>query len=202
MNQVSLRLLLSLAVNRKYKIFHLDISTAFLNSPINEEIYVEQPPGFNGDRDKVWLLLKSIYGLRSSPANWYKTVSERLLSIDFKISDVDECVFYKKTDEKIIMIGIHVDDFVIVCKDEEDYEMFKQQLNMKHTDNGIISSFLNMQFQYDEAKGLLKMNQSEYIRDMLNNFQMTNANSKKTPIVPGEKWMVVLYWTTYRYINR
>ena len=58
----TIRLLLAVAAQKGWKIFHLDVKFMFLNSVLEEEIYVEQPDGFTvqGEEDKVYLLKSSL----------------------------------------------------------------------------------------------------------------------------------------------
>jgi hypothetical protein len=65
----TIRMLLAIAAHKGWKIFQLDVKSAFLNGYLQEEIYVEQPKGFmvEGEEDKVYLLKKALYGLKQAP---------------------------------------------------------------------------------------------------------------------------------------
>ena len=81
------------------KLKQLDIKTAYLNADIEEEIFVDQPPGFvkknaNG-KSYVCRLKKSLYGLKQSGRNWFNTLRDFLLSIQFKPSKSDPCLFLR-----------------------------------------------------------------------------------------------------------
>jgi len=69
----TIRLLLAIATQKGWKIYQLDVKSAFLNGFLQEEIYVEQPEGFvaEGQEDKVYLLKKALYGLKQAPRAWY-----------------------------------------------------------------------------------------------------------------------------------
>jgi hypothetical protein len=69
----SIRILLAYAAHHSFKLFQMDVKSAFLNEPIKEEVYVEQPPGFEDDRypDHVYKLSKALYGLKQAPRAWY-----------------------------------------------------------------------------------------------------------------------------------
>jgi hypothetical protein len=58
--------------------YQMDVKSAFLNEPINEEVYVEQPPGFEDDRypDHVYKLSKALYGIKQAPRTWYKCLKD------------------------------------------------------------------------------------------------------------------------------
>jgi hypothetical protein len=74
----TIRLLLAVAAHRNWKVFQLDVKSAFLNGVLQEEIYVEQPAGFvvQGKADKVYLLKKALYGLKQAPRAWYGRIDE------------------------------------------------------------------------------------------------------------------------------
>jgi hypothetical protein len=65
----SIRILLAYAAHHSFRLFQMDVKSAFLNGLIKEEVYVEQPPGFEDDRypDHVFKLSKALYGLKQAP---------------------------------------------------------------------------------------------------------------------------------------
>jgi hypothetical protein len=65
-----IRIFIAIATQRDWGIRRFDVSTAYFNAPIEEEIYVEPPPGFEEPNKKVWLLKKSLYGAKQSAKNW------------------------------------------------------------------------------------------------------------------------------------
>jgi hypothetical protein len=81
----SIRILLAYATHHSFRLFQMDIKSAFLNGPIKEEVYVEQPPGFEDDRypDHVYKLSKVLYGLKQAPRAWYECLRDFLSSNDF-----------------------------------------------------------------------------------------------------------------------
>lgn len=64
--------MLVVAAQKSWKIFHLDVKSAFLNGVLQEEIYVEQPEELvmQGEEDKVYLLKKTLYGLKQALRVW------------------------------------------------------------------------------------------------------------------------------------
>jgi hypothetical protein len=81
----TIRLVLAIAAQNKWKVFQLDVKSAFLNGILQEEIYVEQPEGFmeQGEEEKVYLLKKALYGLKQAPRAWYSKIDEHLSSLGF-----------------------------------------------------------------------------------------------------------------------
>ncbi|MGV8000454.1 reverse transcriptase domain-containing protein, partial [Mycobacterium kansasii] len=93
----SIRLFLSIACFRKIKIYQMDVKSAFLNGDLHEEVYVEQPMGFEDPKnsDHVYRLKKALYGLKQAPRAWYEKLTKFLLSHDFQIGSVDKTLFVK-----------------------------------------------------------------------------------------------------------
>jgi hypothetical protein len=76
----SIRILLAYAAHHSFKLYQMDVKSAFLNKPINEEVYMEQPPGFEDDKysDHVYKLSKALYGLNQAPRAWYECLRDFL----------------------------------------------------------------------------------------------------------------------------
>jgi hypothetical protein len=77
----SIRILLAYAAHHSFKLFQMDVKSAFPNGPIKEEVYVEQPPSFEDDRypDHVYRLSKALYGLKQAPRAWYECLRDFFL---------------------------------------------------------------------------------------------------------------------------
>ena len=69
----SIRVVLALVGHHGWPIYQMDVKSAFLNGDLQEEVYVEQPPGFviAGKHDMVYRLHKALYGLKQAPRAWY-----------------------------------------------------------------------------------------------------------------------------------
>ena len=76
----AIRILLAYACAHNIKLYQMDVKSAFLNGYINEEIYVEQPPGFEDDKKHNHVYkLKVLYGLKQAPRAWYERLRDFLL---------------------------------------------------------------------------------------------------------------------------
>jgi len=75
----------------------MDVKSAFLNDLIQEEVYVEQRPGFEDSQklDHVYRLKKALYGLKQAPRAWYERLSKFLLEKNFTRGKVDTTLFIK-----------------------------------------------------------------------------------------------------------
>ena len=81
----AIQVLLAFACIKGFKLNQMDVKSAFLNSYIMEEVYVEQPPGFEdiSKPDHVYKLKKALYGIKQAPRAWYKRLSKFLLEQRF-----------------------------------------------------------------------------------------------------------------------
>ena len=108
----AIRLLLAYASSMNIKLYQMDVKSAFLNGIINEEVYVEQPPGFKSQEfpNHVYKLNKALYGLKQAPRAWYDRLSSFLLENEFTRGSVDTTLFTKRDNENLLIIQIYVDD--------------------------------------------------------------------------------------------
>ena len=93
----SIQMLFAFACHKGFTIFQMDVKSAFLNEYILEEVYVEQPPGFQYHKypEHVFKLKKALYGLKQAPRAWYDRLSKFLISNDFSMGKADTTLFYK-----------------------------------------------------------------------------------------------------------
>nr|GEX99808.1 putative ribonuclease H-like domain-containing protein [Tanacetum cinerariifolium] len=82
----AIRLFLSYASFMGFMVYQMDVKSAFLYGTIKEEVYVYQPPGFEDSDypDKVYKVVKALYGLHQAPRAWYETLANYLLNNGFR----------------------------------------------------------------------------------------------------------------------
>lgn len=182
----TLRLLFALSVNLNLSIDHVDVTTAFLNSDLNEQIFMTQPEGYITDenKNKVCLLNKAIYGLKQSSRMWNKTAEDTLISLGYVKSKYESCVYIRKMHETIIIIALYVDDFLIFSNNDTEKRKLKKALaqNFKIKDLGQVKNCLGLNFEINESINELKINQKHYILKLLEKFGMLEAKVAITPI--------------------
>ena len=83
----SIRILHAYAAHHDFKLYQMDVKSAFLNGPLSELVYVEQPPGFEDPKypNDVYKLDKALYGLKQVPRAWYDCLKDFLLKQGFEI---------------------------------------------------------------------------------------------------------------------
>ena len=179
----SIRMLLQLAIQNDLIVNQMDVKTAYLNAPIDCDVFVEQPEGFvehgeNGEK-LVCKLKKSLYGLKQSGRNWNTLLHDYLVTLNFVQSLADNCV-YTRDDGNVIVL-IWVDDIIIAAKNEsllqEVKDLFSQRFKMK--DLGSLSWFLGIEFQRKDD--CYEMYQTKYLERMLAKFNMVDCKPRATP---------------------
>ncbi|PKU73841.1 Retrovirus-related Pol polyprotein from transposon TNT 1-94 [Dendrobium catenatum] len=186
---VSIRLLLTMAVNRDWKVLQLDVSNAFLHGDISEEIYIKQPPGFEDPTQPtaVCKLHKSLYGLKQAPRQWFHKLTSFLQQRGFGFSRSDpSLLIYNKNNVQIYFL-IYVDDILVTGNNPTHIhnllQDLKSQFAIKQFDQ--ISLFLGIQITRTTAGFFLT--QGHYASKLLQEAGMANCKAAPTPITPTSK---------------
>jgi hypothetical protein len=180
----SIRILLAYAAHHSFKLFQMDVKCAFLNGPIKEKVYVEQPPGFKDDRylDHVYKLSKALYGLKQARRAWYECLRDFLISNAFKVGKADPTLFTKTCNGDLFVCQIYVDDIIFGSTNQKSYEEFSSVMMQKFEMSmmGELTYFLG--FQVKQLKDSIFISQMKYTQDLLKRFGMKDAKPAKTPM--------------------
>ncbi|GJT51609.1 retrovirus-related pol polyprotein from transposon TNT 1-94 [Tanacetum coccineum] len=185
----SIRILLAYVCALDFKLFQMDVKSAFLNGFINEEVYVAQPPGFIDFEkpDHVYKLKKALYGLKQAPKAWYDRLKAFLIKHEYKMGMVDNTLFTKKKGSNLIIVQIYVDDIIFgsTCQDMCDEFAKIMHDEFKMSMMGELNFFLGLQIKQMED-GIF-FNQSKYIKEMLKKFSLEDSKPMKTPMSSDTK---------------
>jgi hypothetical protein len=110
----SIRMLLAYATHHSFKLFQMDVKNVFLNGPIKEEVYVEQPPSFESEEytNHVYKLHKTLYRLKQAPRAWYECLRDFLIENGFRIGKADSTLFTRKIGKYLFVCQIYIDDII------------------------------------------------------------------------------------------
>jgi hypothetical protein len=158
----------------------MDVKTAFLYGLVTEEIYVEQPEGFDDGSGRVCKLLRALYGLKQAPRVWYETLSTFLATLGFKPLLSDMGVFVKGH----TFIAVYVDDLLIAGPSKDEIVAVKQALcnKFKMTDLGSCKYYLGMSLRRDRATRSIFLSQTTYLEKVLRDFGMDQCAPNATPV--------------------
>ena len=176
-----------------FLLYQMDIKTSYLNAPIDEEIYKQQPEGFENagadGRQMLYRLLKSLYGLKQSGRNWYQMLTEYLQELGLKASTNDACVFTKLVNNQWWYVSVWVDDIIYFSQDATLKTTFEKQnlANFIIGEKSQLTWFLGMGAKCTE--GRIVLDQRQYVTNLPDNFGILEWKSVATPL--AEKLMKV-----------
>ena len=185
----TVRVLLSVAVNQCWNLYQMDVKNAFLQGTLDEEVYMNLPPGHKNENNKslTCRLHKSIYGLKQSPRAWYAKLSYALVEFGFTKSSADSSMFVKLTKNSTTIVLVYVDDLIITGNNESEIGAIKQHLKNKFDikDLGQLTYFLGIELA-NSTKGLF-LSQRKYTLDLLKETGKLGAKPINTPMESNKK---------------
>lgn len=111
-------MVLTIAAEKDWDVLELGVQTLFLNTDVDEEVYVKMAPGFETTTEEgiplVMMLLKSLYGLRESPRNWFGTIDGHLKETGFTPLKSNPCVCIYSFGGKLVILTLYLDDFLLL----------------------------------------------------------------------------------------
>ena len=189
------KLLLSLmAQGDEWEATQCDVSAAFLNSDVLNEVYCEQPmfrKAF-GKEDYVWKLKKQLYGMKNSSLAWHNDLKATLIKIGFKQSQSEPCLFTFRRASTVCHLIVHVDDIMFVHNNRLLHrELFEAlQKKYKFSASGPLSWYLGMKVEREKSTGDILLSQTAYIDTLLRRFDRFLSKStaiKETPWLVGQQ---------------
>nr|GEV23681.1 ribonuclease H-like domain-containing protein [Tanacetum cinerariifolium] len=185
----TIRIVLSLAVSRKWPIYQLDVMNAFLNGDLSKAVYMHQPPGFVDPRypHHVCLLQKSLYGLKQAPRAWFQRFTGYTTRVRFCHSRCDSSLFILRQGSQVAYLLIYVDDIILTAS---SIYLLQQAITSLHnkfdmTDIGALNYFLGISATRHSA--WLFLSQKQYAIELLTCAHMTNCNPSRTPVDTDSK---------------
>ena len=177
----SIRVALGLVARLNLEVEQLDVKTAFLHGDLEEEIYMQQPEGFEvkGKENLVCKLKKSLYGLKQAPRQWYKKF-DYLMSHGYSRTSSDHCVFTRKfSDDDFIILLLYVDDMLIIGHDSSKIDRLKRELSKSFAmkELGLTKQILGLNISRDRKNRKLWLSQESYIEKVLERFNMSKAKA-------------------------
>ena len=147
----AIRILLAYAYAHNIKLYQIDAKSAFLNGYINDEVYIEQPPGFEDDKkpNHMYKWKKALYALKQVPRAWYERLRDFLVSKGFKMGKVDTTLFTKKLENDLFILQIYVDDIIFGSTNQAFCEEFGKMMSSEFEMSmiGELSYFLSLQIK-------------------------------------------------------
>ena len=181
LNIDSLKFIISLAAKFHWDIFQLDIKAAYLNAPLDKDIYVSIPQGDSNFGGGYWKLNKALYGLKQSGRQWNLTIDKFLKKQNFKPLKAEQCIYiYKENKKTRCIVGLYVDDMIITGEKPVIENIILQiKKEFKISNCGPIEYILGIKI--DKIGYKYFISQTSYINNILARFKMQNARPRNTP---------------------
>jgi hypothetical protein len=189
----SIRAFLATVNAHNLELDQVDITAAFLNGDLEEEIYVDPPEGSGiSSATTVLRLKKALYSLKQSPRCFYKQFYTWITSAEGSIAtDADPCISIKRYEgtPDHTMVCLHVSDQLIASTSRPLLNEFKQRLDatFECVDSGAANYFLGFNIIRDRRNHQMKLSQRHYLKAVVEKYQMVDSNPTQTPLLPGFK---------------
>ncbi|KAJ4709756.1 Retrovirus-related Pol polyprotein from transposon TNT 1-94 [Melia azedarach] len=173
----------------KWKIHQMDVKSVFLNGVLEEEVYIQQPTGFEvkGQEDKVLKLRKALYGLKQAPRAWNSRIDKYFQKNGFTKYPYEHALYIKIKDEDILIVCLYVDDLIFTGSNPSLFDDFKNTMTKEFemTDIGLMAYYLSIEVKQEED-GIF-ISQQRYTKEILKKFKIENCKPISTPIECGVK---------------
>uniref|UniRef100_A0A1Y1MYL6 Retrovirus-related Pol polyprotein from transposon TNT 1-94 n=1 Tax=Photinus pyralis TaxID=7054 RepID=A0A1Y1MYL6_PHOPY len=181
----SIRTLLSIAAERDYEMVQFDVTTAFLNGDLVEEIYMTPPTGANIDPTLVCKLKKSLYGLKQASRCWNKKFDDSLKKFGLQQCNGDKCVYKGEFNGAKVLLILFVDDGLIIGENKSILSVILDKLKVKF--NIVINEpnyFVGLEISRDRASKSICVSQRNYVKQLVKRFNLEDAKCSSVPADP------------------
>eukprot|EP00253_Pinus_taeda_P030440 PITA_30440 len=178
---------LAISSFQKFKVYQMDVKSAFLNGDLEEEVYIEQPDGFILGKDPklVCRLRKALYGLKQAPRAWYYCLDKYLHQKGFSEGSADKNPYIKIYNDKLLILVMYVDDIIFGSNEEAMSQNFSlvMQKEFEMSLLGELTYFLGLQVQ--QNKDGIFLSQTKYLKQIWKKYGMEDSKPVCTPMVTG-----------------
>ncbi|KAK3238667.1 hypothetical protein CYMTET_51338, partial [Cymbomonas tetramitiformis] len=182
----SVRIVITLALNLGLTVYHMDVETAFLNSTLEEDLYVRLPSGLEHGGYNCVKLLKAVYGLKQAGKEWFETSDTFIMGYDSRVrkSDVEPCLYFIRDKDLMVIILAYMDDY-LVATDKSWYDSFIAAFNSKYAckDLGVLDLVMGIGVRW--GTGTAYLSQRAYIMQMISTYGLSEAKPAALPMSPG-----------------
>lgn len=112
-----------------------------------------------GQESKVCKLQRSIYSPKQSSRQWYLIFHKVISIYDFRMIDEDRCIYFRKFDDKFVILSLYIDNILIAGNDKKCIIIIKRWLlmNFDIKDMGETYYILGVKIKIDRSKKLLAL---------------------------------------------
>lgn len=183
------RCLLATAAARGWHVHHLDIRSAYVYAPMDMEVYITIPEGFD-DAGEDALLVYAMYGTKQAGSPWGKHLSGSLEEAIATRLPAERCLVVYNIGGDIVYVEAHVDDLIVAGANIDAVQKVKKGIEWHYQvrDLGKVSNFLGMEVKWDREAGTVSLANLRHIMDLLKDYQLDDCSPFKTPMPRGVKF--------------
>nr|GEU58874.1 hypothetical protein [Tanacetum cinerariifolium] len=180
----AIRLFLAYASFMDFMVYQMDVKSAFLYGTIEEEVYVCQPLGFEDPDypDKVYKVVKALYGLHQAPRAWYETLANYLLENGFQRGKIDKTLFIKWQKGDIFLVQIYADDIIFGSTNKDLCKSFEKLMKDKFQMSSMRELTFFLGLQVKQKKDKIFISHDKYVAKILRKFGLTDRKLASIPI--------------------
>jgi hypothetical protein len=186
----SIRAILALTAHHNWELHQMDVKSAYLNGDLEEDIYMQQPEGYEqigeNQQQLVCKLIKSLYGLKQAGRTWHLKIDIALKREGFIALDADHCMYIRQLTDlsPLCIIALYVDDLLLACNDLKALTQLKANLitQFEMEDLGEAVFILGIEIKRNRATRTLSIGQPAYISSLLERHGMTNCKPASVPM--------------------
>eukprot|EP00877_Chromochloris_zofingiensis_P008872 jgi/Chrzof1/4238/Cz14g04120.t1 len=178
------------AAEEDMELHKLDVKTAFLQGNLEEDVWIQQPRGYEeGSSELACHLHKPLYGLKQAPRAWHQRLQQELLAVGYTASAADPSLYWYCINGDYVYLLVYVDDILIAAKQLESVKAVKQQLLglFESRDLGEATSYLGMSIQRNRQTGIIKIGHRLMITELLERYGAVDSKIKSVPLSPSVK---------------
>eukprot|EP00877_Chromochloris_zofingiensis_P013960 jgi/Chrzof1/8818/Cz03g25200.t1 len=175
------RALMAKAAEEGMELHKLDVKTAFLQGNLEEDVWIQQPRGYEeGSSELACHLHKPLYGLKQAPRAWHQRLQQELLAVGYTASAADPSLYWYCINGDYVYLLVYVDDILIAAKQLESVKAVKQQLLglFESRDLGEATSYLGMSIQRNRQTGTIKIGHRLMITELLEKYGAVDSKIK------------------------
>ena len=182
------RVLIALTAAQDLELHQVDIKNAFVQGDLEEDVWVDQPPGFTtGPRGTACHLKKALYGLKQAPRAWHNRLHTELLKFGFIPSNADPSLYVYYCEDGSAYLLTYVDDILIATKDAAMVAKIKGFLTTAFSarDLGPAHYYLGINITRDRPARIITLSHERAITDLVAKFELTGCKPRDIPMSAG-----------------
>jgi hypothetical protein len=188
----SMRVILAIAAHEGLRVEQMDVNSAYLNGWMDTEVFMRQPPGYIDQAypNRVCKLNKGLYGLKQAGRIWYEAVHSFIEELGFLRTTADPCVYTRTSPEGRVIVGLHVDDFVLAGQPCA-IDTFRNEFRTRFSTKELGEAKYIVGLQISQSFFGITVSQSTYIKSFVQDIVPNDTHTVDVPLAGGEVKVII-----------